>query len=74
MADPQPYIDEDGEVRELDAHFFAHAKPGRPPLPSDLRKQRVTMMRDPDSLAALKADGRGWQTRAAALLRAALRL
>lgn len=74
MAAQRPYIGEDGNVRELDDHFFTHARRGRPPLPSEARKQRVTMMLDPDILARLKADGRGWQTRANALLRAALGL
>ncbi len=74
MTDPKPYIDEDGEVRELDGHFFANARRGRPPLPSSARKHRVTMMLDPDILARLKSEGRGWQTRANALLREALGL
>ncbi|MYI68770.1 MAG: BrnA antitoxin family protein [Boseongicola sp. SB0673_bin_14] len=47
---------------------------GRPPMPAHLRKRRVTMMLDPDIIERLKADGRGWQTRANALLREALEL
>ncbi|WP_171182374.1 BrnA antitoxin family protein [Ruegeria sp. HKCCD8929] len=70
----EPYIDDDGEVRELDDHFFATAVRGRPPLPEEKRKQRVTMMLDPDVLSKLRADGKGWQTRANALLREALGL
>ncbi len=69
-----PLIDDDGEVREIteeDAQFF---KRGRPPLPPSDRKHRVTMMLDPDILARLKSEGRGWQTRANALLREALGL
>lgn len=78
------YIDPDGSAVELDAEWFARAKPsteipelaevirrGRPPLPQDERKQRVTMYLDRDLIDALKADGRGWQTRANALLRKA---
>ena len=45
---------------------------GRPP--SARKKTHVSLRLDPDILAALKADGRGWQTRANALLRAALGL
>jgi uncharacterized protein (DUF4415 family) len=51
-----------------------HGKLGRPPLPPEARKQRVTMHLDPDVLARLKADGKGWQTRANAALRKALGL
>ena len=51
---------------------FARARPGRPPLPLQQRKKRVTLSLDPDILAALKKDGRGWQTRANAALRKAL--
>ena len=47
---------------------------GRPPLPASERKQRVTLYLDPDILAKLKADGKGWQTRANASLRMALKL
>lgn len=78
------YIDPDGSAVALDAEWFARAKPsteipelaevirrGRPPLPQDERKQRVTMYLDRDLIEALKADGRGWQTRANALLRKA---
>ena len=51
---------------------FARARPGRPPLPPERRKKRVTLSLDPDVLAELKKDGRGWQTRANAALRRAL--
>jgi len=74
MADPKPYIDDDGEVRELDAHFFSNARRGRPPLPEVQRKRRTTIMLDPDVLDRLKEGGKGWQTRANALLREALGL
>ena len=47
---------------------------GRPPLPEEDRKTRVTLYLDPDVLARLRADGKGWQTRANAALRRALGL
>ena len=85
---PEPLIDEDGEVRELTAEDFALFKPtsefpelvdllrrqGRPPLPEEDRKTRVTLYLDPDVLARLRADGKGWQTRANSALRRALGL
>lgn len=40
---------------------------GRPPV--DHPKQRVTLRLDEDVVAALRASGRGWQTRVNALLR-----
>jgi uncharacterized protein (DUF4415 family) len=49
-------------------------KLGRPPLPEEERKARVTLYLDRDVLERLKADGRGWQTRANAALRRALGL
>ena len=49
-------------------------KLGRPPLPEAEKKQRVTMYLDRDVVDRLKADGKGWQTRANARLRAALGL
>jgi uncharacterized protein (DUF4415 family) len=49
-------------------------KLGRPPLPDGEKKQRVTMYLDRDVVERLKADGKGWQTRANARLRAALGL
>ncbi|WP_273500147.1 BrnA antitoxin family protein [Paracoccus sphaerophysae] len=81
---PEPLVDDQGDVRELTAADLARFSPsteipeladivrrGRPPLPEADRKQRVTMYLDRDLVAALKADGRGWQTRANALLRKA---
>jgi uncharacterized protein (DUF4415 family) len=85
IGSPEPLIDEDGEVRELTAEDFALFKrtsefpelvellrQGRPALPVEDRKKRVTLYLDPDVLARLKADGKGWQTRANAALRRAL--
>ncbi len=71
---PEPYTDPTGEVRELDDAFFKSARRGRPPKPAGERKQRVTIMLDPDVIERLKRDGRGWQTRANALLRKELGL
>lgn len=83
------YLDDQGEVRELDADFFKTAMPadvfeaetgiklprrGRPALPEHKRKKRVTIMLDPDVIKKLKQDGRGWQTRANNLLRKAVGL
>lgn len=51
-----------------------NGKLGRPPLAADDKKQRVTLYLDPDILARLKANGKGWQTRANAELRRALGL
>jgi uncharacterized protein (DUF4415 family) len=44
-------------------------KGGRPTMPSDRRKQRITIMLDPDVLAHFKEGGKGWQTRINAALR-----
>ena len=43
-------------------------------MPEAERKRRVTLDLDPDILDRLKADGKGWQTRANAALRRALNL
>ncbi len=57
MADVKPYIDENGEVRELDEHFFKNAKRGRPPMRPEKRKRRVNLMLDPDVVEWLDATG-----------------
>lgn len=87
MSKRKSYIDDDGEVKELDAAWFREAKPldadpdlarivrqGRPPLPDEDKKQRVTIYLDRDVVERLKEDGKGWQTRANAKLRKALGL
>ena len=88
MSERKSYVDEDGEVAELDEAWFREAKPaselpevaamlrraGRPPLPEETRKVRVTMSLDPDVVERLKAGGKGWQTRANAELRKGLGL
>lgn len=50
----------------------ARARMGRPPLAPEARKQQITMRLDADLVAALKAGGRGWQSRANAALRKAV--
>ncbi|MBV9528287.1 BrnA antitoxin family protein [Sphingomonas sp.] len=42
---------------------------GRPPKAASERKQQVTMRLAPDLLAAMRASGAGWQTRAEEVLR-----
>ena len=88
MTKTKSYIDANDDAVELDAAWFQGAKPsfdipelkeilrgqGRPPLPPEDRKTRVTLYLDPDILARLKANGKGWQTRANAELRRALGL
>ena len=59
---------------ELVTFLQHHGKLGRPPLPDAAKKQRVTLYLDPDLLARLKSEGKGWQTRANAALRKALGL
>lgn len=54
MPKPKPYIGDDGEVRELDDHFFAHARRGRPPMPSGEKKVRQNFMIEPDIAARLE--------------------
>lgn len=51
-----------------------HGKLGRPPMAADDKKHRVTLYLDPDIIARLKQGGKGWQTRANAELRRALKL
>jgi uncharacterized protein (DUF4415 family) len=83
LSDPDnpPLTDEDfaqmrpvWEFPDLVALLQKHGKLGRRPLPEAARKQRVTLYLDPDVLARLKADGKGWQTRANAQLRKGLGL
>ena len=59
---------------DLVADLQKHGYLGRRPMPEEERKKRVTLYLDPDVLARLKADGKGWQTRTNAALRKALGL
>lgn len=52
---------------------FAQARRGRPVLPEEMRKLRVTIMLDRDVVEKFRAGGRGWQTRMNAALRKAAR-
>jgi uncharacterized protein (DUF4415 family) len=82
MSKRAPLIDDDGEVRELAAEDLARFQPAHAVLPAALAKAlgvrgpqkaptkvATTIRFDRDVLAALKATGRGWQTRANDLLR-----
>lgn len=62
------------DTPELARILRRHGRLGRPPLPEEARKRRVTLYLDPDVVERLKAGGRGWQTRANAVLRRALGL
>jgi len=73
MNKPKPFISSDGEVRELDEHFFAKAKRGHPALPQAQRKRRVNLMLDEDVIAGLKAEG-NMSAKANSVLREALTL
>lgn len=70
LAQFRPIWDFPDQVAWLQKHGYL----GRPPLPEAERKKRVTLYLDPDILDRLKADGKGWQTRANAALRKALDL
>jgi len=59
------------EIPELADLAELVRKGGRPLLPEEVRKRRVTIMLDPDVIAHFKAGGRGWQTRINAALRKA---
>ncbi len=83
LADPDTWLPTDEELAQfrpiwenpdLVAFLQKHGKLGRPPLPPEDRKHRVTLYLDPDVLAKLKAEGKGWQTRANAALRASFGL
>ena len=46
----------------------------RPTLPPEQRKVQLTIRLDPDLAAALRASGKGWQTRANDALRKMMEL
>jgi uncharacterized protein (DUF4415 family) len=59
------------EIPELADLAALVRKGGRPLLPSEVKKRRVTIMLDPDVIEHFKAGGKGWQTRVNAALRKA---
>ncbi len=76
-AENPEWTDDDfTRAKPLDAHpdLARIIRQGRPPLPEDEKKQRVTIYLDRDVVERLKKDGKGWQTRANAKLRKALGL
>jgi len=85
MNKHSPIIDKNGEVRELTASDFALFKPAHEVLPSKLHatlgikprgkqltptKVSTTIRFDADVIEALKATGKGWQTRVNDMVRA----
>lgn len=66
---PKQLIDDNGDAPELGDEFFAKARRGRPPMPEDSKKQRVTLYLDPEVLDYFKRSGKGWQTRINAALK-----
>ena len=89
MASHLPLTDDNGEVRELTEADIEHAVPFSA-LPLDLQKTLRAIRRrgpqkeptkvpttirfDSDVLTALKASGRGWQTRVNDAMREVLKL
>ena len=65
------HIDEGGEALELDEAWFIKAVRGRPKLPSELRKQRISIFLDLDVISHFKREWRGLQTRINTALRKA---
>jgi uncharacterized protein (DUF4415 family) len=59
------------EIPELAGLVELLRKGGRPLLPDEVKKRRVTIMLDPDVVEHFKAGGKGWQTRVNAALRKA---
>lgn len=62
------------EVLPAAAAALLTRKQGRPPLDEAARKVPVSIRLSPDVLEALRATGKGWQTRADEMLRAGLKL
>lgn len=57
------------EIPEMAEFAEFIRKGGRPLMPDEYRKRRVTIMLDPDVIEHFKAGGKGWQTRVNAALR-----
>ncbi|MBP0618130.1 BrnA antitoxin family protein [Jiella mangrovi] len=62
----------DADLQDIPADWFAHARleTGIPAPPSPENKRPVTIRLDPEVLAYFKGQGRGWQTRINAVLKA----
>ena len=88
MNKHSPMIDKNGEVRELGAADFAQFKPAHEVIPTGLHamlgikprgkqvaptKVSTTIRFDADVIEALRATGRGWQTRVNDMVRAQVR-
>ena len=56
-------MDDDGEAPEPDEVWFAKASRGRPKLPSELRKQRISILLDSVVITHFKSEGCGWRIR-----------
>ena len=89
MSVREPLTNEEGEVRELTEEDFRRFRPAHEVLPPDLLKTLgirtrgpqkaptkvpTTIRFDSDVLTALKASGRGWQTRVNDAMREVLKL
>ncbi|MBS0325108.1 MAG: BrnA antitoxin family protein [Proteobacteria bacterium] len=85
MSKRRPLTNRSGEVRELARADFARFRPAPEVLPTAITvalkrgrpkleapRQMVSLRLEPDVVAALRATGRGWQTRVNALLRDAV--
>lgn len=63
-------IASDPDWKDLPRDWYEHAQAGLPfPLPKE-NKRQVTLRLDPDILDHFKRQGRGWQSRINAVLRA----
>lgn len=86
MTTAKHLIDDDGEVLELTTEDYARFMPAREVLPLELQKvlgmkprsrsagsrntEQITLWVEKEALARWRATGKGWQTRAAAVLAA----
>lgn len=74
MADPEPWTDDEGEVRELTDEFFAHAKRFsdlpeeeqrvlRSIMEENASKKKVAVPLSREVVEKLQATGDGWELR-----------
>lgn len=63
---------DDPDLRAIPSGWYNHAalETGIPAPPSERNKRQVTMRLDPEIIEFFKAQGRGWQTRVNAVLKA----